>query len=164
MPFDLFGRNWVENDNHWDEGFVSTPTKSQMGEVDQVERKKGRINIDAKPRHVFGEEKEDLGSNNGGLLKGALHSENSLKGLASELALLLPKDNHSKTVSDILQKVRKGIYQRSLTVKVSSSNRRRGRVFHSTMNLIISCNVLFRSNYFIRLTQISLRRCRNRDF
>ncbi|KAG0591417.1 hypothetical protein KC19_1G174500 [Ceratodon purpureus] len=119
VPFDLFGRNWVENDNHWDEGFVSTPTKSQMGEVDQVERKKGRINIDAKPRHVFGEEKEDLGSNNGGLLKGALHSENSLKGLASELALLLPKDNHSKTVSDILQKVRKGIYQRSLTVKES---------------------------------------------
>jgi hypothetical protein len=124
--FDLFGRNWVENDNHWDEGLASTPTKSQMVDLDRVERKKGRKSTDAKPRRVFGEEKEDVGSNNGGLLKGSVHGEKNFKELDNELALQLLKDNHSKTVSDILQKVRRGIYQRSLTVKVRTHNRRHG--------------------------------------
>lgn len=118
MFFDLFGRNCGENDNHWDEGLASTPPKSQMEELDRVERKKGRTNTDVKPRRVFGEEKEDIGSNNGGLLKGPIQGEGALKELDKELALQPPKDNHSKTVSDILQKVRRGIYQRSLTVKV----------------------------------------------
>ena len=123
MFFDLFGRTWVENDNHWDEGLASKPTKSQMDELDRVEKQKGRKITDVKPHRVFGEEKEDIGSNNGGLLKGPVHGESVFKEQDKELALQPPKDNHSKTVSDILQKVRRGIYQRSLTVKVKTYNR-----------------------------------------
>lgn len=91
-----------------------------------MERKKGRKNTDAKPRRVVGEEKEDIGLIKEGPLKGPVHGEGAFKELDNELALQLAKDNHSKTVSNILQKARRGFYQRNLTVKVRTHNRRHG--------------------------------------
>lgn len=124
--FDLFGRNWVENDSHWDEGPVSTPTKSstRTEERDRMERKKGRKNTDAKPRRVLGEEKEDVGLIKDGPLKLPVIGERAFEELDNELAVQLAKDNHSKTVSDILQKARRSFYQRTLTVKVRTHTRR----------------------------------------
>lgn len=119
--FDLFGNNWVENEYHLDE--VSTPTKGRTNgtwtkDRDRMELKKGRKNTDAKPRRVVGEENEDVGSIKEGPLKLPVQGEIGFKELDNELALQLMKDNHSKTVSDILQKARRGVYQRNLIVKV----------------------------------------------
>lgn len=91
-----------------------------------MEWKKGRKNTDAKPRFVVGEEKEDLGPIKEGPLMGPVHGGNAFKELDNELGLRLAKDNHSKTVSDILQKARRGFYQRSLIVKVRAHYGRHG--------------------------------------
>ncbi|XP_073387701.1 eIF-2-alpha kinase GCN2-like isoform X2 [Physcomitrium patens] len=132
--FDLFGSNWVENDNHWDEGLDSTPTKisTQTKAAERVERKLGRKNKDAKARRVDGEDRDDIGLIKARTLKGPLHSEVAFKQQDNELALQLPKDNHSKTVSDILQKVRRGFYQMGSSMKQSAFLAQSSRTIQDT--------------------------------
>lgn len=140
MFFDLFGSNWVENDNHWDEGLDSTPTKisTQTKAAERVERKLGRKNKDAKARRVDGEDRDDIGLIKARTLKGPLHSEVAFKQQDNELALQLPKDNHSKTVSDILQKVRRGFYQMGSSMKVGLRKRRHGCLVVKNYGFIVS--------------------------
>lgn len=87
--FDFFGRNWVENDSYWDDGFVFIFIKSSIWieEWDRVERKKGRKNIDVKFCCVVGEEKEDIGLIKEGLLKGFVYGEGVFKELDNEFVL-----------------------------------------------------------------------------
>lgn len=88
----------------------------------RTEPKKGRKHTDAKPRRVVGEENEDVGLITEGPLNLPVKGEIGFKELDNELAAQLMKDNHSKTVSDILQKARRGFYQRSLILKVRTHN------------------------------------------
>lgn len=127
--FDLFGSNWVENDSHWDDSFGSGHSRNnyQNFQHDRDELKQGRENVGAEApladpqRFREGKGNAKPGPNNGSARLEGLHV---LKEVDDEekVASQVLKDTHSKTVSDILQEVRRRFYksvsQMGIAVKV----------------------------------------------
>jgi hypothetical protein len=127
--FDLFGSNWVENDSHWDDGFGFSHSRNnyQTLQHDRNELKQGRKSVDseaplADPQRLReGKGNTKPGPNNGSARPEGLHV---LKEVDDEekMASQVLKDAHSKTVSDVLQEVRRRFYksvsQMGLAVKV----------------------------------------------
>lgn len=127
--FDLFGSNWVENDSHWDDGFGLSHSRNnyQTLQHDRNELKQGRKSVGseaplADPQRLReGKGNTKPGPNNGSARPEGLHV---LKEVDDEekMASQVLKDAHSKTVSDVLQEVRRRFYksvsQMGLAVKV----------------------------------------------
>lgn len=125
--FDLFTSSWGENDNHWDEGFDPTLTNSRthMEEHDTREQKHVKKGV-ATVVPLGGDVVQNgaAGNNKRGQLKGPMGVEvlPAVKEVDDEENVLqaVPRETHSQSVSEILQRVRSGLARMGAAVKVSS--------------------------------------------
>ena len=145
--FDLFTSNWGENNHHWDEGFDPTLTSSRTHKEEHDRREQKHVKKGGAavvPLGGDGVQKGVSGNSKRGQLKGPMRAEvlPAVKEVDDEEKVIqaVPRDTHSQSVSEILQRVRSGLARMGAAVKVSSPTCAR---VYSVVTLLDSLPITF---------------------